>query len=439
MANVTLCYQTINMKYKYTIPTLFILTSITLIQPAIAQGVSCNQEVDQIAEKITVLIDNNQNIGSGTLIKREGNTYTVLTAFHNVKTPNLKYTIVTPDGQRYPINVQNIQPLGTAVDLTVVQFNSSQVYQVAKLGNSDVVKRRDNVYVGGFRPGTGSIPTPLYDCFNGEILANANQARLDGGANLVYNNPTVRGMSGGPVLNPQGELIAIHARGDEYENRNINRYAGIPINTFMKISAGVRVRDKPQGRELKADDYYALAAQKYEQKDYRGVIVASTEVIRLTPNNANAYIYRGNARYELGDKQAAIADYNQAIKINPNSDLAYYNRGNARYELGDKQAAIQDYNQAIKINPNYADAYYNRGLIYSKLGDKQAAIKDYNEAIKINPNYADVYYSRGIAHRELGDKEAAIADYQQAAKLYQQQGKNGDYQDALDTIRELQQ
>ncbi|MBO1049466.1 MAG: hypothetical protein HEQ10_17800 [Dolichospermum sp. DEX182a] len=102
------------MKYKYTIPTLFILSSITLIQPARGQGVSCNKEVDGIAEKITVLIDNNQNIGSGTLIKREGNTYTVLTAFHNFRNPpNSKYTIVTPDGQPYPINVQNIQPLVT--------------------------------------------------------------------------------------------------------------------------------------------------------------------------------------------------------------------------------------------------------------------------------------------------------------------------------------
>ena len=118
------------MNYKYTIPSLFILTSITLTQPAIAQGLSCNQEVDEIAQKITVLIDiNNKYNGSGVLIKRDSNTYTVLTAFHNVKDPNFKYAIVTPDGQRYPLNVQNIQPLRTDVDLTVVRFNSSQVYR----------------------------------------------------------------------------------------------------------------------------------------------------------------------------------------------------------------------------------------------------------------------------------------------------------------------
>ena len=85
--------------------------------------------------------------------------------------------------------------------------------------------------------------------------------------------------------------------------------------------------------------------------------------------------------------------------------MSYLNRGNARYDLGDKQAAIQDYNQALKINPNNADAYYNRGNAYAT----------------------------------LGDKFQAISDFQQAAKIYQQQGNNETYQDALNRIRKLQQ
>ncbi|WP_300004413.1 tetratricopeptide repeat protein, partial [Anabaena sp. AL09] len=55
------------------------------------------------------------------------------------------------------------------------------------------------------------------------------------------------------------------------------------------------------------------------------------------------------------------------------------------------------------------------------------------------PNYANAYYNRGLVRDDLGDKQGAIEDYNQAAKLYQQQGKNEDYQDALNTIRKLQQ
>ena len=235
------------MNYKYTIPTLFIFTFFTIIQPTTAKNLSCNKEVDEIAQKITVLIDiNNKDNGSGILIKQEGNTYTVLTAFHNVKNTSLKYTIITPDEQRYPIQGENIKPLGTGIDLAVVKFVSSKTYQVAKFGNSDLIKRGDNVYVTGFRLPSPSIPAPLYDCFDGQVSANERQRTIDGGYNLVYTNSTVKGMSGGPVLNPKGELIGIHGRGDEYDNRDRDRFAGIPINTYMRIA--VSVTDKPSIR-----------------------------------------------------------------------------------------------------------------------------------------------------------------------------------------------
>ncbi|MFM6312225.1 MAG: tetratricopeptide repeat protein, partial [Dolichospermum sp.] len=51
---------------------------------------------------------------------------------------------------------------------------------------------------------------------------------------------------------------------------------------------------------------------------------------------------------------------------------------------------------------------------------------------------ADAYSNRGLVRYELGDKFQAISDFKQAAKLYQQQGENEDYQDALNRIRELQ-
>lgn len=66
-------------------------------------------------------------------------------------------------------------------------------------------------------------------------------------------------------------------------------------------------------------------------------------------------------------------------------------------------------------------------------------IEDYNQAIKFNPNDADAYYNRGIVYASLEDKFQGISDFKQAAKLYQQQGNNEDYQDALNRIRKLQQ
>jgi tetratricopeptide (TPR) repeat protein len=476
------------MNYKYTFPAALIGVSIALVQPQVAFALSSG-EVAKMAKQITVLIDS-KSPGSGVIVKRSGNTYTVLTAGHVVAGKN-KAEIVTPDGQRYQLNYSTVKPL-PGVDLATFQFTSSNNYPVAKIGNSDQSSEGTIAYVAGFpKAKAASISSSIYNFTDGKITANASRPLKDGYA-LVYSNITLPGMSGGPVFNEQGELIGVHGKGDvseaEIATSKINPEVayiksgfnlGIPINTFLRLSAksGVDVGVTPPPEKVvtapKADDFFIQGVDKQNKGDNQGAIIAYNEAIRLNPNLAEAYNNRGIVRNELGDKPGAIDDYNLALKFNPNLAKAYYNRGNVRNELGDKQGAIDDYTLAIKFNPNYAKAYYNRGIVrkelgdkqgaiddytlaikfnpnlaepyynrgnvHYELGDKQGAIDDYNQAIKIDPNYADAYYNRGNARSALGDNFQAISDFQQAAQLYQQQGNNEDYQDALNRIRELQQ
>ena len=440
------------MNYKYTFPAVLIGVSIALVQTQVAFALSSGQ-VAKIAKQITVLIDSSAP-GSGVIVKRSGNTYTVLTAAHVVTSKN-KAEIVTPDGKRYQLNYSTVKPL-PGVDLATFQFTSSNNYPVAKIGNSDQSPEGTITYVAGFpKAKASSISSSIYNFTDGKITANASRPLKDGYA-LLYSNLTLPGMSGGPVFNEKGELIGVHGRGDEadIETSKINpeiAYVksgfnlGIPINTFLRLSAksGVDVGMTPPlekvGTAPKADDFFIQGVDKQRKGDNKGAILAYNKAIKINSSYAGIYYNRGNARSALGDKQRAIADYTQAIKINPNDAGVYYNRGIDRSALGDKQAAIQDYNQALKINPNYADAYYNRGNARSALGNKQGAIEDYTHTIRINPNYADAYYNRGNARYDLGNKQGAISDFQQAAKLYQQQGKDEDYQDALNRIRKLQQ
>ncbi len=204
------------MNHKYTIPAALIGVSIVLVQPQIARAICSNSQVDATAEKITVLIDSKEP-GSGVIIKKEGNNYTVLTAYHVVKNQNFEYTIVTPDEQRYTLNYQTIKRLSNKIDLAVLQFTSNKDYQVAKLGNSDTLTRRANVYVAGFPKATASVKLSIYDCRDGKLMdinTNINTSVNNNGYNLIYNNPTLPGMSGGPVLNDQSQVIGIHGTGE---------------------------------------------------------------------------------------------------------------------------------------------------------------------------------------------------------------------------------
>ncbi len=154
-----------------------------------------------------------------------------------------------------------------------------------------------------------------------------------------------------------------------------------------------------------------------ENEELERAIDDYSQVLKIDPDSANAYINRGYAHYEKGELDKAIADYTKAIKINPDDALPYNNRGLVYSEKGELERAIADYNRALKINPEYALPYNNRGLAYADKGELERAIADYNQALKINPKYADAYISRGNIYYEKGELERAIADYSQALKI----------------------
>lgn len=446
-----------NMHFKYLLPATLLGLSISLGQPKAGFGLT-SAEVNKIAENITVRIElvDGKSQGSGVIIKREGDSYTVITAFHVVSREG-NYKILTPDGNSYSLDASQIQKIGTDLDLALVKFTSNKTYSVAKIGDSEQAATGTDIYVAGFPVATSAVNVSLYRFTKGEITANARQPLADGYA-LVYSNDTLNGMSGGPVVNEKGELVGIHGKAETTVNQDkqIIRTGfnlGIPINRYTRESTSTIASNPPRTVDntvLTADDYFLQGKSKYERGDFQAAFRDLGRAIQINPEYAEAYASRAQIRYDRGDFQGAIQDYDRAIELNPKNSLAYNGRGLTKFLLEDTQGAIADYNQAIALDPKSAFPFNNRANARAKLGNNREAVQDYDRAIQLSPTEGLPYANRGSLRLKLGDKKGAFADFDKAiaiepksANVYGVRGialyQNGDKRGALADLEKATQ
>lgn len=177
--------------------------------------------VPQIATLITVRVLANQRAGSGVIIERRGQTYTVLTCAHVVAgSSGNSYTILSADGSKHSARLLRSTQLGDA-DLALLQFTSKQSYRVAEIGNNNALAVGDRVYAAGFPnwrminanaiEDTRDRGVKAFRLTTGNVGMIAERA-LSRGYQLGYTNDIEDGMSGGPVLDSNGFLIGINGR-----------------------------------------------------------------------------------------------------------------------------------------------------------------------------------------------------------------------------------
>jgi Tfp pilus assembly protein PilF len=395
--------------------------TIAIVQSAAAKT---PVEINGIAKSMTVMISGSDHQGSGVIIQKQGNIYTVLTAAHVLKTNN--YQIITSDDRQHPIINSSIRKASGDLDLAVFKFQATTSYPVAKIGNTSALSGGNDIYVAGFPASTRTITETVFVFRKGEVSANSSRT-FTGGYSLIYSNDTLPGMSGGPVLNSEGELVAIHGKGDREQSSSglgakTGFNLGIPIDRFLTIAKtlGVPMAISPTVVRpvVVGEDALAAGLQKERQNDYRGALIEYDRAIELNPRYADAYVGRGFAKYKLGEKSSAISDFSTAITLNPKSARAYQNRGTMYLEFKDWEYAIRDFDQAIAIDPNYAEAYIGRGVARESWpSSKTGGMVDLNMAIILDPKSALAYRSRAAAKLENEDYRGSIEDYTKAMSL----------------------
>ncbi|MFO5439644.1 MAG: GUN4 domain-containing protein [Dolichospermum sp.] len=225
------------MKFSQGLGVILGTTTLALVQYQSVSALTA-VEVNDIAKPITVMIGGLDGKGSGVIIAKNGNTYTVLTANHVVKKAGYGlYEIITYDGQKY--EMESAQTLGK-LDLALVKFTSSKNYPIAKIADSQTIKEGARVYYAGF---PANQPRN-YRFIPADITGRSQNQE---GYELSYNGQALPGMSGGPVLNEEGLLIAIHGKAETQsiiiqgvQRTEIVGVQGIPTEKFPNLISNIQ-------------------------------------------------------------------------------------------------------------------------------------------------------------------------------------------------------
>jgi tetratricopeptide (TPR) repeat protein/S1-C subfamily serine protease len=417
-------------------------------------------ELDRKARSVTVRIEHSAN-GSGVIIAKKGNVYYVLTANHVIRNDNKKIKenlrLVTPDQKTYDIISSEISPL-VGVDLAIVKFTSSRVYDIAKLGNYGL---RGGYYV--FPAGWPARERINSQQWQWQINPGGLQGQrgrkdadfrlndyssFDSGYDIIHSSITYAGMSGGPIFDIDGQVIGIHGQteGNRYEmNPNSLRNSlGISVRSFLRSAnqLGLNPSDLhistvfPReltstdlislikvawntpipGKNASSDEWIEYGTQLFRTERYPEAVKAFEQAIVRKPNSIDAYIGKSLAFPNMNrNYHAALEATNRAIDLvslgdQPKFYYLWRMRGSDLKKLKRYEEALVATNYAINLNQQDIISLYDKGVLLSILKRYPEAIIVYSQIITKEKKHFWAYVGRGEVKNLMGDYEGAMAD-----------------------------
>jgi tetratricopeptide (TPR) repeat protein len=139
-----------------------------------------------------------------------------------------------------------------------------------------------------------------------------------------------------------------------------------------------------------------------------------TALIKMAPQNPNAYKNRGVAHMKLNRYDAAINDFEQVKKILPDLKGLYSNLGVAWYYKEDYTRAIKNYDKEISLSPDNHFAYFNRAICRAELKEYGASLKDINKTLELMPKFYLALCLKGDLHTNMNQPKKAKQAYERA-------------------------
>jgi tetratricopeptide (TPR) repeat protein len=198
--------------------------------------------------------------------------------------------------------------------------------------------------------------------------------------------PSLAGSSGSPVLNDEGQLVAIiHGNGGAETTSSAVATSDVLPAEFDLIPLS-EYATRSIDDDTRAKRLWRQAAQFGRNNDFASEKPLVEQVVALNPNHWKGWLNLGICIDMLGDPAGAIAPIQRSIDIEPSYGESRYSLGLVHLKLGHRDEAITSFLKAIELDPFYNKPHGMLAVAYYQTNQLDAAITQGWRAVELDPD-----------------------------------------------------
>jgi tetratricopeptide (TPR) repeat protein len=252
-------------------------------------------------------------------------------------------------------------------------------------------------------------------------LANGYESTL-----LESDMATNQGNSGGPVVNDQGQVVAV-VEGHRTDARLVSIYVDLQA-LVSYLEEGLRCV-APQTYE----DFDFVIQRHLAEDRYETALKLAGQMHKLDKKRGQPLAYRGWCFLLKEDFDTARQEFNKAIKNDDQCGDAHAGLGQLAVLDEDYETAIEHFSAAISCENDNLKYQQGRAQVRLLQGEFETAKKEFERILKQDPTAHQAIFGLGYAEVQLGEYDNGMqrfdyllthhtGDYQNNPELFYQAG-----------------
>jgi len=154
----------------------------------------------------------------------------------------------------------------------------------------------------------------------------------------------------------------------------------------------------------------------FTKGELEAALVCFLEAVRLSPDQPDVYIFKGEVLQSLGEHEQALAAFLQAQALAPDDQQVQLLLGHLQWKLHNPAEAEHILVRLIKNQPKHTEALNLLGAIRQEMHQFEEAGAFYNKVLEIDSSDLTARLNAAMVQFELGEPENAIGHFGQASR-----------------------